>query len=98
MSALPAGTLISSILVARNWRSASERRAKSGIVRRLSTDVATAGSSGGAHRTTHRVAGPRCRGGGQHVEEPVESSAEEDDMTDRLISCDDHMDLSQLPA
>src|SRR5262249_35359257 len=41
MSAVPAGTLISSILVARNSRSTPERREKSGIFRRSSTLVVT---------------------------------------------------------
>jgi hypothetical protein len=44
MSAVPAGTLISSILVARNWRSTPERREKSGIFRRSSTLVVTGSS------------------------------------------------------
>src|SRR5262249_56214655 len=41
MSAVAAGTLISSILVARNCRSTLERREKSGISRRSSTLVVT---------------------------------------------------------
>src|SRR5262252_6662697 len=41
MSAVPAGTLISSILVARNCRSTLERREKSGIFWRSSTLVVT---------------------------------------------------------
>src|SRR5262245_31318426 len=41
MSAVPSGTLISSILVARNCRSTLERREKSGSFRRSSTLVVT---------------------------------------------------------
>src|SRR5215470_15162598 len=41
MSAVPAGTLISSSLVARNCRSTLERREKSGMFRRSSTLIVT---------------------------------------------------------
>src|SRR5881409_1690984 len=46
----------------------------------------------GARERRDAVGSARCRAAGRYVHRP------EDHMTDKLISCDDHMDLSQLPA
>src|SRR5262249_32549925 len=59
MSAVPAGTPISSILVARNSRSTPERREKSGIFWRSSTLVVTDRSFVWMHPTMRCVTGTR---------------------------------------
>src|SRR6185436_1968411 len=61
------------------------------------SSVPTTSGGGGASLTQTTPTG--VRGGlEQRLEDIGTIGPREDDMTDRLISCDDHMDLSQLPA